>query len=408
MNLINELKQRGILKDITNEEKIAKLPKDAKVYIGFDPTAKSLHLGNYVQISILKRFEKFGIKPIAVLGGATGMIGDPSGRSEERNLLSPNVLLSNKNAIKNQLESFGLEVIDNYEFYKDVNILDFLREAGKLLNINYMLAKDIVKSRINEGISFTEFSYQIIQGWDFKKLYEDHNVMIQVGGSDQWGNITSGIEMIRKTIGDKNGAIGITTNLLTGSDGKKFGKSTGGGALWISKEMCSPYRLYQYLLNSSDIDVAILLSWLTKYSIEEIYEIMKKHNQEPHKREAQKILAQEIIVDIHSKQDFDSAIKISESLFGKSDISKLTKSEVMQLNGSLPTQEVHSKTIIELLVDSKTTSSNREAREFINNGAITINGVKITSEKEKIPSAFNDEFAIIKRGKKNYFLAIRK
>ncbi|WP_420330570.1 tyrosine--tRNA ligase, partial [Mycoplasma marinum] len=221
MKLIKELKERGILKDITNEEKLAKLPKGARVYIGFDPTAYSLHLGNYVQISILKRFEKHGIKPIAVIGGATGMIGDPSGRSEERNLLSSNALLENKSAIRKQLESFGIEVIDNYEFYKDMNILEFLRDAGKLLNINYMLSKEVVKSRLEQGISFTEFSYQLLQGWDFKRLYEEHNVMIQVGGSDQWGNITSGIEIIRKTLGDKNLAVGMTTNLLTGSDGKK-------------------------------------------------------------------------------------------------------------------------------------------------------------------------------------------
>ncbi|CAM9117963.1 tyrosine--tRNA ligase [Mycoplasma todarodis] len=408
MKLINELKQRGILKDITNEEKLAKLPKDARVYIGFDPTADSLHLGNYVQISILKRFEKHGIKPVAVLGGATGMIGDPSGRSEERNLLSKDDLLRNKNAIRKQLESFGLEVIDNFEFYKDMNILEFLRDAGKLLNINYMLAKDVVKSRIDSGISFTEFSYQLIQGWDFKKLYDDHNVMVQIGGSDQWGNITSGIEIIRKTVGDKNLAVGMTTNLLTGSDGKKFGKSTGGGALWISKEMCSPYRLYQYLINSSDEDVQKLLSWLTRYSVEEIADIMKNHNEAPYKREAQKILAKEIITDIHSKEDFESALKISESLFGKSDIAELTNEELMQLNGSLPTAEVTSKTIVELLVDSKAVSSNREAREFIKNGAITINGTKVTSEEENIPSAFEDKLAIIKRGKKNYFLAIRK
>ncbi|TCG11232.1 tyrosine--tRNA ligase [Mycoplasma marinum] len=408
MKLIKELKERGILKDITNEEKLAKLPKGARVYIGFDPTAYSLHLGNYVQISILKRFEKHGIKPIAVIGGATGMIGDPSGRSEERNLLSSNALLENKSAIRKQLESFGIEVIDNYEFYKDMNILEFLRDAGKLLNINYMLSKEVVKSRLEQGISFTEFSYQLLQGWDFKRLYEEHNVMIQVGGSDQWGNITSGIEIIRKTLGDKNLAVGMTTNLLTGSDGKKFGKSTGGGALWLSKDMCSPYRLYQYLLNSSDSDVEKLLQWLTDFSQEEIKTIISEHSVAPFKRKAQKVLASVIIGNIHSKEDFESAVRISESLFGKQSIADLSINEIKQLEGTIPTEKTFSNEIIDFLIESKSVSSKREAREFIKNGAITINGIKIESETSKIPSAFNDEVAIIRRGKKNYFLALRK
>ncbi len=406
MELIKELKNRGILKDITNPEKLSKINKKDRVYIGFDPTAKSLHLGNYIQITILQRFKKAGYEPIAVLGGATGMIGDPSGRSEERHLQTHEQLNKNKSFIKKQLASFGLEVLDNYEFYKDMNILDFLREAGKLLNVNYMINKEVVKSRLNKGLSYTEFSYQLIQGWDFKELYINKNVKMQCGGSDQWGNITAGVEVIRKVVGDDNLAVGLTTNLLLDSNGNKFGKSTG-GALWLDKSMCSPYKLYQYLINIADEDVERMLTWVTFLTEEQIRKIMDKHNQEPFKRFAQQTLAKEIITNIHSKEDLEIAIKLSDILFKNKAIDSLKEEEVKQLMHAIPTTKSSSKNIMEILVESGSCKSNREAREFIANKAISINGEVIENYEQKIPSAFNDKFVLIKRGKKNWFLVQR-
>ena len=287
MNILQELKDRGILDNITSQEKFKKLSKNSGVYIGFDPTALSLHLGNYIQITILKRFQKAGFKTFAVVGGATGMIGDPSGKSQERNLLDQETLKQNKNKIKKQLNSFELNVIDNLDFYKNTNVIEFLRDTGKLLNISYMLNKEIVKTRIDSGISFTEFAYQLIQGWDFYQLYKKHQVKVQIGGSDQWGNITAGTEIIRKKIGDKNNAVGITTKLLTTSSGKKFGKSEG-NALFLDKNITSPFEIHQYILNTPDKDVSKLLKWLTFLSINEISHIMQKHAKNPKERLAQK------------------------------------------------------------------------------------------------------------------------
>ncbi len=402
MKTIQELKERGILKEITNESKINDLPKGSGIYVGFDPTAESLHLGNYIQIANLKRFQKDGFKVIALLGGATGMIGDPSGKSEERNLLSEEQLNKNKSKIKSQLESFGLEVVDNLDFYKDMNILEFLRDAGKLLNVNYMINKDVVKSRLENGISFTEFSYQLIQGWDFKKLYEEHNIMIQMGGSDQWGNITSGIEMIRKTLGDKNHALGITANLLTDSHGNKFGKSTN-GAIWLSKDMCSPYKLYQYLLNTSDSDVEKLLLWLSFDDIEDIKKIIKKHKEDPSKRFAQKALARTLINDIHSQKDFEKAEEISNALFSNSNFS-LSEKDYEQLVGSIPMTETNTSDIEELLVESRISKSKRESRELLEKGSISINGALATLNTE----LKNKRFSLIRKGKKHYFLIKHK
>ena len=404
MNIIDELKERKILKDVTNMDKFNELSGNEGIYIGFDPTAVSLHLGNYVQIAILKRFKEFGFSPIAVLGGATGMIGDPSGKSEERTLLSGDELDNNKKFIRKQLESFGLKTIDNYDFYKDMNVLEFMRDIGKLLNINYMMAKDVVASRLETGISFTEFSYQLIQGWDFKKLYDDLNVRIQVGGSDQWGNITSGIELIRKTNGDNNKAVGMTTNLLTTSTGAKFGKSEG-NALWLNKEMTTPYQLYQYLISSTDEDVEKFLYWLTFLSISEIKETIKIHNEDPSKRYAQRKLAFEVVKDIHSKQDADLAISTTDILFGKKELSDITTDEALAIEGSVPTFENIKGNILDVVIETNLAQSKREAREFISAGSITINGQVIKDEEYKVENnSFDNKANIIKRGKKKTIL----
>ncbi len=406
MKFFNDLKSRGIIKDITNPEKLSKLKKGAGIYIGFDPTADSLHLGNYIQIITLLRFKEAGFNPIALLGGATGMIGDPSGKSEERNLQTEKDLLKNKEAIKKQLESFGLKVFDNFDIYKDMNVLTFLREAGKLLNVNYMINKDVVKSRLETGISFTEFSYQLIQGWDFKELYMNNGVRIQCGGSDQWGNITSGVEIIRKTVGEDNEAVGITTNLLLDSNGKKFGKSSG-GALWLDKNLCSPYKLYQYLINIADQDVEKMLLWATLLSEAKIKSIMKTHNIEPFKRFAQTELAKEIISNVHTSKDFETSVNISQALFGKQSVAELKTNEVKQLIDAITTFNSKETKVVELLVAAEICKSNREAREFIKNKAIQINGETIESEEQKIQNAFDGKYILVRKGKKNWFLIKR-
>ena len=402
--LLKELKNRKILKNITNEEKFNKLLGNESVYIGFDPTATSLHLGNYVQIAILKRFQKFGFNSIVVLGGASGMIGDPSGKSKERKLLSKEKLLNNKNSIKKQLKTFGFKVIDNYDFYKNMNILDFFRNVGKILNVNYMLSKDAVSSRLERGISFTEFSYQLIQGWDFKTLYEKENVRIQVGGSDQWGNITTGIEMIRKNIGENNLAVGITTNLFTTSSGKKFGK-TEENVLWINKKLTSSYELYQYLLSTNDDDVEKFLNWLTFLKIDQIDQIIKKHQKEPNKNIAQKKLAFEVVKDIHGEEESQKAKTLTNILFGKNDIKNLKPKDILLLEDSIPTFKNINGNILDVLNKINLTKSKREAREFIEARAISINGIIINDENHQVNYyGYNNLYNLIKKGKKKIIL----
>ena len=395
MKILDELKSRGIFKAITSEEKFNKLIKGDKVYIGFDPTAKSLHLGNYIQIAILRRFKKAGFIPIAVLGGATGMIGDPSGKSEERNLLSKDDLNVNKAAIRKQLESFGFEVIDNYDFYKDINILEFLRNAGKLLSINYMLAKDSVSSRLETGMSFTEFSYQLIQGWDFKELFEKHDVKVQIGGSDQWGNITSGLEMIRKSLGDSLNAIGITTNLLMSASGKKFGKSEG-NAIWLDQNMTSSFELYQYLLSTNDSDVKQLLFWLTDETEETI------NNQEA--RQAQKLLAFDVVRDIHGIDQAKQALVTTDILYGSKSENTLTTNQALSLERSIPTFNNILGNIVDVLIDTKLVSSKREARELVNKSSIKINGEIAKIDSVVTKELFDKKANIIRCGKKKIIL----
>ncbi|MHA0272492.1 tyrosine--tRNA ligase [Mycoplasma sp. 48589B] len=406
MTVIEDLKDRGILKAISSEEKFANLPQGAAVYCGFDPTATSLHLGNYIQIANLIRFKNHGFKVYALLGGATGMIGDPSFKDAERQLLDNETILNNKNHIKAQLESFGLEVIDNYDFYKDMNILDFLRNVGKLVNISYMLAKDSVASRINNGLSFTEFSYQLIQGWDFLSLYKDKNVMIQFGGSDQWGNITTGLDMISTVFGNEHKALAITANLLTDANGNKFGKSTGGGSLWLDSDKTKPYVMYQFLLNQPDSEVEKLLKWLTFLDKEEIAEIIKLHNEDASKRTAQKALAYNVIKQVHNEEEAKKAHLASMILFNKDfDLASFDVEEISKLEDVLNTIELKAnENLVTQLIALGALKSKREAKEFIQNKALKVNLVPMNEEDNFTSNIWEGKYALIHIGKKNIYL----
>ncbi|OAB48928.1 Tyrosyl-tRNA synthetase [Mycoplasmopsis gallinarum] len=403
MTIIEELKERGILKQISNEEKLLNLnPEQTGIYVGFDPTAKSLHLGNYILMINLKRFQKYGYKTYALVGGATGMIGDPSFRDSERVLLDLNTVIDNKNRIKTQLSKMNFEVVDNYDFYINMNVLDFLRDAGKLINVASMLSKDSVTKRIERGLSFTEFTYQVIQGYDFLTLYKNNNVCIQMGGSDQWGNIVAGLDMIDKVYANKHNAIGLTLDLLTDENGNKIGKSTGGGSLWLDKELSSPYNMYQYLLNQPDSIVKKLLMWLTFLDVSKINSIIEEHQQNPKAHLAQKILASEVIKDIFGSEEVKKAEWITSILFNKNfDFNKLNISEIAEISNYLPICEIsENENIINTLIENKFILSKREAREFIQTNALKIDNELVNEETLYHPKQFEGKYAIFKKGKK--------
>ena len=405
---IDDLNNRKILNNISNKDKFLNLSQ-CGVYIGFDPTAQSLHLGNYVQIATLKRFQSLNFKCFAILGGATGMIGDPSGKVNERSLLSQEAISKNQKKIAKQLNFFNLKVLNNYDFYKSMNVLDFFRDIGKLLNINYMLSKEVVKSRIETGISFTEFSYQLIQGWDFKTLFEEHGINVQIGGSDQWGNITSGLEIIRKCFGEDALAVGITTNLLTKSDGSKFGK-TADGALWLDKTMTSPFELYQYLLNQPDEDIEKLLLWLTFISVEDIEKLCKKHRVEPWKKLAQKELAKQLTIDIHSEEDYQKSKKLTKILFEDYDSDLLKEVDLIEAKYFLKHVFIKDINVVDALLKLGAATSRREAKELILNKAIRINNDVTTDLNFNISldKKFNKNVTIIKKGKRYNYLVIHQ
>lgn len=404
--LIETLEKRNIINNITNKSKIKNIKKNDGIYIGFDPTAESLHLGNYLPISILKRFAKVGLKAYAVLGGATGMIGDPSFKEKERKLLDKKTLDKNKELIKNQLQMFGLDVIDNYLFYEKMNVLDFLRDVGKHINVNYMLSKESINSRLEKGISFTEFTYTLLQGYDFYLLFKNKNVKIQAGGSDQWGNITTGLELIRKFCGETD-SFGITLNLLLDSTGKKFGKTVD-GAIWLDRNKTSPFLMYQYLVNQPDSEVFKLLNWYTFLDDEHINKIYSYHQKEPRKKLAQKMLALEVTQDIHGKTAAKNAREISEILFESSKpLNEITIEQLKLIINDLPlfNNEGKKRKLIDLLVDSKICSSKREARELLKQGSINVDGFIKKDENEEIfPTYFDFKYLIIKKGKRNFFL----
>ncbi len=404
MKLFEDLKWRGLIQDISNPE-LERLLNEEKVtfYIGTDPTADSMHIGHYSSFLISKRLAAYGHHPILLVGGATGLIGDPKPNTE-RPMISKEEVEKNFKGLKSQAEKiFGFEVVNNYDWTKDINVIDFLRDYGKYFNINYMLAKDKVKSRLETGITFAEFSYMILQALDFLHLYETRGVTLQVAGSDQWGNITSGIELVRKKL-DKE-VYGMVMPLVTDSNGVKFGK-TEGNALWLDKNKTSSYELYQYLVNLEDSMIIEYLKKLTFLSKEEIEAIEKNHLENPHLREAHKALAREVITDLHGKEEYVSAVKISECLFsGK--INELTNEELESAFKGVPAFELTlNEKIIDILVNNNIASSRREAREFLTNNSITVNGEKITDENKVIST--NDllfgKYLIIRKGKKKYFI----
>ena len=410
MKFLDDLKWRGILNSITNEEKFEKLVSQNKcAYVGFDPSAMSLHLGNYVMLMMVRRLNAAGIKTYAVVGGATGMIGDPSGKSSERNLLTPEVVEKNKKAIVEQLKQYATkDVLDNYDNFKDMSFLTFLRDVGKMVSINYLLEKEVIKTRLETtGLSYTEFSYNLIQSYDFLTYYQKYNVALQVGGSDQWGNITAGIEMIRKTVGDDNVACGITMNLLTNSEGKKFGKSEK-GAIFLNPELTSPYEMYQFLINQPDSEVIKLLKFLTMLPKEEIESIEEIQTKEPFKRVAQQKLAEVVVSDVHGVDVYNRVKEISSILFN-GDITTLTAKELKMAMNNVPSANIESNemNIIDLLITVGVADSKRLARELVTGNSIMINGVKVNDVNFIVTKndAFDNEFTVIKKGKKNYFVA---
>jgi len=406
MNLYEELKWRGLVQDISSPELIDKLNNGSLTfYIGTDPTADSMHIGHYSSFLISKRLAKHGHKPLLLVGGATGLIGDPKPTAERPMITKEEVEKNIAGLTKQAEEIFGFEVVNNFDWTKDINVIDFLRDYGKYFNINYMLAKDKVKKRLESGITYAEFSYMILQALDFLYLYENRNCILQVAGSDQWGNITSGIELIKRKIGKE--AYGMVMPLVTDSTGKKFGK-TEGNALWLDKNKTTSYQLYQYLINLEDSMIIDYLKKLTFLSKEEIDAIEVKHNEAPHLREAHKALAREIITDLHGHEEYEKALNISESLFTDK-INDLSAEDIINNLKDVPNFSlVGEVNIIDMLVDNGICSSKREARELVSGNAISINNVKITDLEYVVSSdsAIDGRALLIKKGKKNYFLGI--
>jgi tyrosyl-tRNA synthetase len=418
MNFVEELKWRGMIHDIMpgTEEQLQKEVTTA--YIGFDPTADSLHIGSMVQIMILVHLQRCGHKPIALMGGATGMVGDPSGKSKERNMLSEDVLQHNLQSVQKQMERFldfdcgetSAEIVNNYDWFKDFSFLDFIREAGKHISINYMMAKDSVKSRLETGMSFTEFSYQLVQGYDFYWLYKNKNCKIQLGGSDQWGNITTGTEFIRRKDGGE--AFAVTSPLIKKADGGKFGK-TEEGNVWLDKRLTSPYKFYQFWLNSSDEDVKKYIRIFTLLTKEEIEKLEVQHDEAPHTRLLQKTLAEDITIRVHSKEDLDAAIKASNILFGKStseDLLSIDEETFLSVFEGVPQFSVGKADleadIFDFLAEkTQVFSSKGEARRMIQSNAVSINKEKITSDKVLSDNdLISNKYLLVQKGKKNYFL----
>lgn len=412
MDLFDELKFRGLIKDVSNEEEVRKLlSSPTTIYCGFDPSASSMHVGNFVMISMLMRLQKAGHKIIAIVGGATGMIGDPSGKSKERNLLNADSLKENTDSIRRQLERFidlsdekKGKILNNYDWISKLNVLDFLRDYGKYFQVNYMLNKDIVASRLQNGISFTEFSYTILQSIDFLTLYQNEGCKMQIGGGDQWGNLTSGLELIRKVEGGEANVGVFTVPLLLDQNGKKFGKSEE-GALYLDPKMCSSYRLYQYFINVGDEDAARYLKVFSFKSIDEINKINAEHFANLGQRVAQKALAYEVVSIIHGKEKADEAVRMASTFFS-GDFKSLSKEAILELLGSSLVELPSDKLLEDVLIELKSASSKREAREFIKNGAVSINGEKVSDLTKVITrdDALYNEFVILRRGKKNYYL----
>ena len=429
-NFIEELTWRGMLHDAMPGTEVQLSEQMTTGYIGFDPTAASLHIGNLATVMLLVHFQRAGHKPLALVGGATGMIGDPSFKTSERSFLSEETLRHNQAGIRRQLESFldfdcgenSAEMVNNYDWFKEMGFLQFLREVGKFLSVNYMTSKDSVKTRLETGISFTEFSYQLLQGYDFYWLYKNKGVRLQMGGSDQWGNITTGTELIRRKEGDAEGyfkAFALTTPLVTKSDGTKFGKSEGGN-VWLDSAMTSPYQFYQFWINQSDEDAPRQLRVFTLYTKEEIEALEAEHTQAPHLRIMQKALAEEVTTRVHSARDYRLAVKASEVLFGKATLDTLKTIEANEFEtifDGVPQSTLSRAdwdacaTVTELLstaTNGEIYASKGETRRAIQQNAVSINKVKVTNA-EQLPTEFDllqDGFVLVSKGKKNHLITI--
>ena len=424
-NFITELQWRGMIHDVMPGAEEHLMGSMRSAYVGFDPTADSLHIGNLVPIMLLAHYQRCGHKPLALVGGATGMIGDPSGKSSERNLLDENTLRHNQEAIKKQLSHFlefksntknSAALVNNYDWMKEFSFLEFIRDVGKHITVNYMMAKDSVKNRVSsesssDGMSFTEFTYQLVQGYDFLHLYKAHNCTIQMGGSDQWGNITTGTELIRRSAQGKGFA--ITCPLITKSDGSKFGKSEGGN-VWLDAERTSPYKFYQYWLNSSDDDAEKYIKIFTFLDKPEIEAIVEDHKKAPHRRALQKRLAEEITKMVHSEEDFKNAEKASNILFSKSfkkDIETLDEKTFLDIFEGVPQAEIQKNELQELdmigALAAKTQflSSNSEARRALKENAISVNKEKVKEDYQlSEDDLINDKYIILNKGKKNTYI----
>jgi tyrosyl-tRNA synthetase len=415
MDLLQDLAWRGLIYQQTDEESLKDLisKESISLYCGADPTADSLHIGHLVPFLTLRRFQQHGHRPIVLVGGATGLIGDPSGKSEERNLQTLEAVQKNVEGIQKQLAAIfdfdgqnGAVMVNNYDWAGSMDIVTFLRDIGKHIGVNYMLAKDTIASRLESGISFTEFTYTILQAMDFNHLYENFNCKLQVGGSDQWGNITSGLELIRKMQPEGAKAFGLTIPLVTKADGTKFGK-TEGGAVWLDAKKTTPYEFYQFWINAADADVVKYLKYFTFLSHEEIEGLEKSVQEEPHLRLAQKALAEEMTRLIHGEDSLQQAIKITEALFS-GDVRSLSASEIQQGFKDVPSFNAAETdgNLVDLLVAAKISPSKRQAREDITNGAVTVNGERITDTAYVLQDSdrIEGQFTIIRRGKKKYTL----
>lgn len=427
MNFVKELAWRGMIHDIMPGTEEIMEQEMISAYVGIDPTADSLHIGHLVGVMMLKHLQIAGHKPIALVGGATGMIGDPSGKSEERNLLDEAELRKNEEGLKKQLKKFldfdpnkpnGAELVNNYDWMKEFSFLNFIRDIGKHITVNYMISKDSVKKRIGEdsknGMSFTEFTYQLVQGTDFLHLYTEKNCKLQMGGADQWGNITTGTELIRRKVGGK--AFALTCPLITKADGGKFGK-TESGNVWLDAERTSPYTFYQFWLNTSDADAEKYIKIFTLFSKDEIENLVNQHNQEPHLRQLQKVLAKDVTIRVHSEEDFESAVEASQILFGNSTteaLRKLDERTLLCVFEGVPQFEINGTElyntigIVDFLADkTRIFNSKGEARRMLKDNGVSINKSKVSDDfLVSSEDLLNQKYILVQKGKKNYFLIV--
>ena len=426
MNFVEELTWRGMVHQMMpgTPEQLQK--EQTTAYVGIDPTADSLHIGHLCSVMILRHFQRCGHKPLALVGGATGMIGDPSGKSQERNLLTPEILEHNKQCIKAQLAKFldfdsklpnGAELVDNYEWMKDYGFLDFVREVGKHITVNYMMAKDSVKKRLNgeasDGLSFTEFTYQLLQGYDFLHLYQTKNCKLQMGGSDQWGNITTGTELIRRTLGPEAQAYALTCPLITKADGRKFGK-TEQGNVWLDPKRTSPYRFYQFWLNVSDEEAEKYIKIFTSLDKETIDALIEEHRQDPGRRMLQRRLGEEVTIMVHGREALDMAIEASNILFGKATkeaLERLDEQTFLDVFDGVPHYEISADQLGQPAIELLTTAapvfpSKGEMRKMVQGGGVSLNKEKLADQRRPITSEdlIDGKYLLAQKGKKNYFL----